>query len=1037
MNLEGYSDQFIDYYNYYKKYKDIYGDNTVVLYQNGSFFEIYSYQKEDNTFLGNDIYQLGDLINISITRKDKSKPLSKSNILMAGIPTHKKTKYASLLLNENYHVIIVEQITAPPKPTRDVTEILSPGIKISEYDDNQNIDNILMSVFIEKSVLNKRDIFSAGISLMNVSTGKNYFTNVITSYEDNDFTFNEIKRYISYYNPVEVLFHTRDFSMTKDEIIKKFDLMNINVYLNFFTDKSFLQKKYQNELLQKIFKFNSQYSPIEKLNLELKEEVLLSYIYLLNYIYGHKNTLIDNIDIPESIEDSKYLVLSNDSVRQLNVCDNYSFYKGSNKDLLSLLNKCVSIIGKRTYKNRLLYPCIDESIINKRYNTIDILINQDLYNSIRNNFNKINDYEKSIRNMGLNLYNTITFYSDYISYEYIINNIDIVENSNDLKNEYTTYTKTFSKFKEYHSVIKNTFEFDNFSCYLGCNDIQKPIFKKGLYDDIDLLDENIKNCLNNYEFIIKTLSKIIDSKKNTDLVKLDFTDKFNWFLQCTNTRSKNITKYLNNKNIKVKDNEGKLICEFTKDNLSFKKRDNTNNFIICDYLTNLSKDLIEYNKELTKLNKKYYETKIKELYLKYVDDLKDLNKFIGDLDCNSNNAYVSIKNNYFKPNIVDSDKSFVDIKDLRHPIAEQINKSKEFIKNDIHLGKSNQSGILLYGLNSSGKSTTSKAIALSLIMAQCGSYVPAKEFHYKPYKQIFTRILNNDKLWAGQSSFAVECKEINHILRNASKDSFVIGDEIFSSTESDSAISLVNGVIQMLHKIDCSYIFATHFHELMNLQDIKKLINENLKIYHLTVRNENGVLFFDRILKEGNGPTDYGIMVGKSLGLPDELINIANNTKKILNNVSENIISEKTSKYNANVIMDMCKMPGCKNKACETHHIKEQHTSDKNGNIGDIHQNDQHNLCPLCKEHHDQITYGNLVIKGYLDTSEGLKLDYEYTDKKKNKKKFDNKDISIIKEYYDNNKNILSKKDIISKLLSERKIEISSQTFSRVINNIY
>ena len=95
-----------------------------------------------------------------------------------------------------------------------------------------------------------------------------------------------------------------------------------------------------------------------------------------------------------------------------------------------------------------------------------------------------------------------------------------------------------------------------------------------------------------------------------------------------------------------------------------------------DYLTNLSKDLIEYNKELTKLNKKYYESKITELYSKYVDDLKDLNKFIGDLDCNSNNAYISIKNNYFKPIIDDSDKSFVDIKGLRHPIAEQINKSK-------------------------------------------------------------------------------------------------------------------------------------------------------------------------------------------------------------------------------------------------------------------------------------------------------------------------------------------------------------------------
>ena len=322
-------------------------------------------------------------------------------------------------------------------------------------------------------------------------------------------------------------------------------------------------------------------------------------------------------------------------------------------------------------------------------------------------------------------------------------------------------------------------------------------------------------------------------------------------------------------------------------------------------------------------------------------------------------------------------------------------------------------------------------------MAQSGCYVPASKFVYNPYSQIFTRILNNDKLWSGLSSFAVECKEISHILLNANKNSFVIGDEIFSSTESDSAISLVNAVIHNLHDLDCSFIFATHFHELIDLPDIKELILKGIKIYHLQVRVENNILLFDRILKEGNGPTDYGILVAETLGLPNDVIALANKTKLFLKN-SENLVKSKKSQYNSNLLMDKCKMPGCNKDAEETHHIKEQKDADENGNIGSIHKNDLHNLCPLCKEHHAEITYGKLNIKGYLDTSEGLKLDYEYLEeKKKSKKKFDEKDISIIKEYYEKGKPLLTKKDIINKLLKERKIDISITLFNKIIKDIY
>ena len=135
--------------------------------------------------------------------------------------------------------------------------------------------------------------------------------------------------------------------------------------------------------------------------------------------------------------------------------------------------------------------------------------------------------------------------------------------------------------------------------------------------------------------------------------------------------------------------------------------------------------------------------------------------------------------------------------------------------------------------------------------------------------------------------------------------------------------------------------------------------------------------------------------------------------------------------------MGKCSMPGCNKNSDETHHIKEQKDADENGNIGSIHKNNLSNLCPLCKNHHAEITHGKLFIKGYLDTSEGLKLDYEYLNEKKSKNKFDDKQILIIKEYYNSNKGVLKKEDIRKKLLSERKINIGSTTFDKIIKEIY
>ena len=181
-------------------------------------------------------------------------------------------------------------------------------------------------------------------------------------------------------------------------------------------------------------------------------------------------------------------------------------------------------------------------------------------------------------------------------------------------------------------------------------------------------------------------------------MKLDFSDKFCWYLSVTKNRSKVITNYLDNKKIIVKDDDGNTVCKFDKESITFRNKDNTNFFIESKFIDSLSNDIIKHNKELNHLNTIYWKHTIQDLYNEYKNSLKQINNFIGDIDCHTNNAFISIKYNYYRPEIQESDKSFVKAEGIRHPIAEEINKNSEYIKNDFSLGVPEQSGILLYGI---------------------------------------------------------------------------------------------------------------------------------------------------------------------------------------------------------------------------------------------------------------------------------------------------------------------------------------------------
>ena len=181
--------------------------------------------------------------------------------------------------------------------------------------------------------------------------------------------------------------------------------------------------------------------------------------------------------------------------------------------------------------------------------------------------------------MSLQMLSTNSFYSDFICYDFLLDTIETIKQDNRLFDKYTNYSEDFIKFKEYYDYVENTFEFNNFSSYDG-NIIHKSLFKRNIYPEIDTIEDNIIKFQNHYDLIIKELSKIIDRKSKKPVLKLEYNDRFDWKLTTTKNRSKIIQKYLETKNIVVKDDDNKILFEITKDELSFKHKDTTGNFIV-------------------------------------------------------------------------------------------------------------------------------------------------------------------------------------------------------------------------------------------------------------------------------------------------------------------------------------------------------------------------------------------------------------------------------------------------------------------------
>ena len=963
-----------DYFDIHNFYSQIYGNGrTIILMQVGAFHECYS--TEDD---GIDLVNLALNLDIVCTKKDNKKPVSKSNPRMVGFPIGIIENFIDKLCNLNFTIVLINQTSDPPKPKREVIGIYSPATFINN---NINKSNSILSVVIDK--VNTK--LCIGLSTYDILTGYGSYYEIYSNDNDIIFTLDDSIRYLETINAKEILIHTN----LKDETIQNMTCKDIINYLG-FNDKDtfYINYKntnkigYQESLFGKIF--INQKNIFDITNLYKYNWARLSLTNLFEYIKNHQENLIISLKLPKQFVNEKFLYLGNHALEQLDVLPTNSH----NKSLFDIINCTKTLIGKRFLKNELCKPLVDINELNNRFNLIEKLLKNNICFELQILLEDISDIERLIRRLEINILHPYELNLLYLSF-YQIKKILLFNNS-----------------KKIFEIQKSTNEIDNFLDYItktfDLNKIAELNFSN-FNEFEDNIFKNNEEVLNLYEqiqisksFMIKLqekLSELVEDKKNKDqtLINLKFNDRDGHHFLITNRRCDNLKNKLKEiKEIKI---EGFI---FNINELIFTPQPKSSyTKISCKKIKEFSSSVVEYKILLAKLTKKHFEIELKNIINNFSDILLYFCKKIAFIDFINAGAVSSIKNHYIKPIIKENDVSYFKSIELRHPIVENINNDYEYKPHDISLGGSNNlCGILLYGINSSGKSTLMKSIGLNIILAQIGYYTASKSFEFSPYKSLFTRISGNDNIYRGLSSFMVEMIELTSILKRNNKNTLVIGDEICRGTEEKSANIIVAYMLKTLSENNSSFITATHLHKLCNLEIVKTLKNVQAKHLKITYDKTNDKLIFDRQLSNGQGETFYGLTVAKYL-MKDSNFNFL--TSEILKDYENYDV--KKSKYNSNNFLVECEI--CKNtENLETHHINFQKDFDNNNinkDILHIQKDAKYNLVTLCSKCHDDIDREHIIINGWEESSDGRKLKFEINNKIIKKKKYSDDFINFIK----------------------------------------
>jgi DNA mismatch repair protein MutS len=978
-----------EYLHYDQKYSKLYGPNTCILYRLGDFYELYeNFNVLDEA---SKLSKISEITNMVKTRKNKSKPPAVSNPYMMGLPYLSLNRYVQMLVDNNYTCVIIDQLTTPPNVKRGLTHIYSPGTFTNP---DQISSNYITSIYIiNESQQTKSPLKSIGMCSIDVSTGSCSVFEIQSQINDPQIALDECYRFLLTYPTKEVLL----IGDTNDSVISHLEIENKKIHKMTTVDKAFEKLSYQNDYFRKIYKPNSLLSPIEDLNMEHMPNSRLAMLTLFNFIHKHNESFLNNINRPEIFLNGNHLILYNDAIQQLNILENGQSSGNPNikiKCLLDVVNHCVTAIGKRYIKDQLCNPLTDPNEINLRYNCAEELIN--------GQFN-IDQFLRFIMDIS-KLSRRITFKSispnDLVL---LVESCEVVEKLYDIIKttqfniKYIPDEEIIKQTNDFINTCKKTLDFDEMRKYNTISDIEDTLFLKDIYVDIDKLHQNLKNDGLSMMEVGNALAKQIDDivgdgeettkNKKTTKIELKKNKKLGHYLQLSKAKSVILKE-------KLSAMKEIVISESLKINVSsleFDESVKTTSKIYFKDINVNSKNTNALHEKLKMMVKRKYAELLVEYNNTFSNMFKKISTFIAKIDFNSSNAKTARMYNYCKPTLVENNTAFVQFKSMRNPIVERLNEDIEYKCHDISLGKygDNETDLMiLFGLNYAGKSTIIRGVGNNIILAQCGMYVAASNMVYSPYESLFARVSNTDNAFKKQSTFTKELDELWKIIeRSREGKSILISDEPCSGTEHVSALSIVSVTIITLNNKHVSGIIATHFHELAKMERITTL--SNTKMFHLTVQydKEKDILIFDRILKEGSGPSNYGLDVMRYIIKDSDFVRLAYEIKNQILDENNDILSTKASHFNKNLYVTSCQVCGKRNtqkkyeSILDVHHINFQcNATPELYVIGkNIPLHAKSNLVCLCKSCHNAVhkPKPTLIINGYLETSSGRILDFQ------------------------------------------------------------
>ena len=955
-----------EYFHYTNLHKKTYGEKLVVLMQVGAFYEIYGlkYPGQDS-ITGSCMMEIVEMTGLAIGSKKYN--YDGAAVYMAGFRDYSLEKYLPMLLEEGY--IIAEYIQEPEseseseyekgkkqkKKTRILKDIHSIGTYVSyDIDQNPTLSNNIMCIWIES--LKKKRMY--GISIINSYTGESLIFENETETKIQATTFDELENNIAIYRPSEIIW------------ISDFDDIQIEKIINFLqispkTTKhihSFTEEKVKNVSKQKYIDYilNSTFG-LETFQICAEFSYYIyatqSFCFLLNFIQEHNAHLMKKIKMPIFKNATKKITLANHTLKQLNIISDHSNNdaKGNLSSVLSFLNKCNTSIGKRKLQDNITNPVFCEKWLEKEYEMTAFFLEKEpeMIDLLRKQLTQIRDIEKiALQIVNKKIYPS-TIYTLYTS-------IKTAEQLNICIQEFPREILSYFYNEREELEFTETIEYlEKIFIWKECqdnNNFQTNIFQKGVSRELDESIEKSNLAMVKLEeireYFISLFRKNNNKEDDIDYIKINETDKNGYSLQLTKTRSDLLQTI-------IKKEKDPIISlnhiQFSLKDISIKSVNKSNSEIMLPILDELCKEMIYWKQIIQKKRGIVFLQKIEEIERDHLKQIESITKFIGKIDVILCKAYLAKKYRYCRPEIyTNCEKACVNAVELRHVLIEQLLQNEIYVPNDISLGIGEVDGILLYGTNAVGKTSFIRALGIAIIMAQSGMYVPCSKFEYKPYTAMYSRILSNDNLFKGLSTFAVEMSELRVILKQADENSFILGDELCSGTEMESALSIFMAALEHLHNKRTSFMFATHFHEIADYEEIYSLDKIRLKHLEVWYDREKDCLVYDRKIKEGSGERNYGLEVCKSLYLPDTFMERAYDLRRKYNTENDGSLSHTTSHYNAKKIKGFCEK--CHIRIGEEiHHLQEQQMADKNGFIsGYFHKNHPGNLMTVCKKCHDE-----------------------------------------------------------------------------------